>query len=348
MTTLDADGPLPDDVESAHRLIRELLATLRQQAHLNESLQHQLERLLRRPYGKKAEKLDPDRLLLFAREILEAGGPEVAPEPTPAVPAATRPPAKGHGRKPLPAGLPRKRVVHGVPLGERPCPDCGEIRQPFGEEVREQLEYVPASLTVLQQVLPTYACEACQAHVAIAGRLPESIEKGLPGPGLMVHVAVIKYADHLPLYRQEGIFKRFGVALSRSTMCDWMAAAAGLLAPVVNRNGHPRAGPRGAVRQGVRWGRPGGNFGQGESAHARRVVRPGLDATAQVSGREATFPPFLRYPAILASSADVAESHVMQPGNVSLLFGLGPADDQRGRRVGLVHDDDPERHRAFP
>jgi transposase len=233
MTTPDADSPLPDDIESAHRLIRELLATLRQQAHLNESLQHQLEQLLRRLYGKKSEKLDPDQLWLFAREILEAGGPEVTPGPTPAVSAAARPPAQGHGRKPLPASLRRERVVHDVPLEERPCPDCGAIRRPFGEEVREQLEYVPASLIVLRHVRPKYACEACRAHVAIAQRLPEPIEKGLPGPGLMAHVAVSKYADHLPLYRQEGIFKRSGVELSRSTMCDWMAAAAGLLAPIV-------------------------------------------------------------------------------------------------------------------
>ena len=86
---------------------------------------------------------------------------------------------------------------------------------------------------MLQHVRPKYACQACQANVVIAERLPEPIEKGLPGPGLLAHVAVSKYADHLPLYRQEGIFKRFGVELSRSTMCDWMAAAAGLLAPIV-------------------------------------------------------------------------------------------------------------------
>src|SRR4051812_22183196 len=109
MTHLDADTPLPDDLEAAHRLIRELLATLRQQAHLNANLQHQLEQLLRRLYGKKSEKLDPDQLLLFAREILEAGGPDLTPEPeatpTPApAPAPARTP--GHGRKPLPASLP--------------------------------------------------------------------------------------------------------------------------------------------------------------------------------------------------------------------------------------------------
>ena len=100
---------------------------------------------------------------------------------------------------------------------------------------------------MLQHVRPKYACPACQAHVVIAERLPEPIEKGLPGPGLMAHVAVSKYADHLPLYRQEGIFKRFGVELSRSTMCDWMAVAAELLAPIVQamleRDPHVRGRP---------------------------------------------------------------------------------------------------------
>ena len=125
----------------------------------------------------------------------------------------------------MPASLPRKRIVHDVPIEQRHCPECGGERACIGEEVREQLEFVPASLFVLQHVRPKYACQACQAHVVIAQRLPEPIEKGLPGPGLLAHVAVSKYADHLPLYRQEGIFKRYGVELSRSTMCDWMAAA---------------------------------------------------------------------------------------------------------------------------
>ena len=129
--------------------------------------------------------------------------------------------------------MPRQRVVHDVPPEQRLCPDCGAERRPIGEELREQLEYVPASLIVLQHVRPKYACASCAANVVIAERLPEPIEKGLPGPGLLAHVAVSKYADHLPLYRQEGIFRRHGVDLSRSTLCDWMAAAAGLLAPMV-------------------------------------------------------------------------------------------------------------------
>lgn len=233
MTPLDADAPLPDDLESAHRLIRELLATLRQQTHLNAHLQHQLEQLLRRLYGRKSENLDPDQLLLFAQEIAAAGGPTITPEPAPAAEPSAKPSPAGHGRKPLPASLPRKRIVHDVPPEQRLCPECGTERRPIGEEVREQLEYVPASLVVLQHVRPKYACAGCQAHVVIAERLPEPIEKGLPGPGLLAHVAVSKYADHLPLHRQEGILRRFGVDLRRSTMCDWMAVAAGLLEPLV-------------------------------------------------------------------------------------------------------------------
>ena len=230
--------PLPDDLETAHQLIRELLETLGQQIHLNAKLQHQLEQLLRQRYGRKSERVDPAQLLLFAQEILAQAEPEPTPQPDPVPeppppPGAPQPKKKGHGRKPLPASLPRKPVLHDVPPEQLPCPDCGTVRRCIGEEVREQLEYVPASLIVLQHVRPKYACPECVANVVIAERLPEPIEKGLPGPGLMAHVITNKYADHLPLYRQEGILLRHGVEISRSTMCDWMAVAAELLAPIV-------------------------------------------------------------------------------------------------------------------
>jgi transposase len=235
---ITAADPLPDDLETAHQLIRELLETLAQQLHLNAKLQHQLEQLLRQHYGRKSEKIDPNQLLLFAQEILTqaepAPQPESVPEPTPPPsPSAPQPKKNGHGRKPLPARLPRKPVVHDVPPEQLPCPDCGAMRQCIGAEAREQLEYVPASLIVIEHIRPKYACPDCAANVVIADRLPEPIEKGLPGPGLMAHVITNKYADHLPLYRQEGILLRQGVEISRSTMCDWMAVAAALLQPIV-------------------------------------------------------------------------------------------------------------------
>jgi transposase len=222
------DASLPDDLATAHLQLREQAETLRRQGLLIAKLQHQLEQLLRQKFGKKGEAIDPAQLLLFAPEVAEppAPGPTPGAKPTPPTP-------RDGGRKPLPASLPRKRIVHDVAPDDRACPECGLERRKIGEETREQLEYVPASLVVLEHVRPKYACKCCEAHVVIAPRLPEPIEKGLPGTGLLAHVAVSKFADHLPLYRLEGIFQRDGVELARSTMCDWMATVAELLEPIV-------------------------------------------------------------------------------------------------------------------
>src|SRR4051812_16656026 len=86
---------------------------------------------------------------------------------------------------------------------------------------------------VVEHVRPKLACRSCAAHVVIAPRLPEPIERGQPGSGLLAHVITSKFGDHLPLYRLEGIFGRQGGGLSRSTMCGWLAECAGLLEPVV-------------------------------------------------------------------------------------------------------------------
>ena len=232
---------LPTDLDSCHSLIRELLETLHQQGLLIGNMQHQLERLLRQRFGRSSEKIDPDQLLLFAADILAEldAPPATEPQPAPAADAPPPPPApaekpkrKGHGRRPLPAHLPRRPVLHDVPPDERACPDCGCQRQCIGAEVREQLDYRPASLVVIEHIRPKYACKECQGNVVIADRLPEPIEKGVPGPGLLAHVIVSKYSDHLPLYRQERILAREGVAISRQTMCGWMARCAALLKPI--------------------------------------------------------------------------------------------------------------------
>src|SRR3954452_17291351 len=118
--------PLPDDLETAHQLIRELLETLGQQLHLNAKLQHQLEQLLRHRYGRKGERVDPAQLLLFAQEILAQAEPEPTPQPGPAPesplpPGAPQPKKKGHGRKPLPAlpapqAGPARRTCRSTPV----------------------------------------------------------------------------------------------------------------------------------------------------------------------------------------------------------------------------------------
>ena len=137
--------------------------------------------------------------------------------------------------KPLPASLERRRVV--FDLEESTTAMSGSAKRPMrkiGEDVSERLEFIPASLQVIEEVRPKYACAKGCAVVA-AQKPAAPIEKGLPGPGLLAQVAVSKYGDHLPLNRMESIFQRHGVELSRKTMCDWMAACAELVSPVWER-----------------------------------------------------------------------------------------------------------------
>jgi transposase len=160
-----------------------------------------------------------------------AGAPPRAP-PRPGRPTGRRRAARPHGRRPLPADLPRCRVEHPVDPKDLACA-CGACRRRIGQEVSEQLEYAPAGLFVIQHVRPKYACPACEQGVVIADKPPQPIERGLPGPGLIAHVIVGKYADHLPLYRLEGMLARHGVDLDRSTLGGWVAFAADLLMPLV-------------------------------------------------------------------------------------------------------------------
>ncbi len=98
----------------------------------------------------------------------------------------------------------------------------------------EQLEYVPASLFILEHVRPKYACPCCQEHVAAAAPPAKVIAKGIPGQGLIAHILTSKYCDHLPLYRQEFMLARHGVCLSRKTLCGWGLTAADKLQPLID------------------------------------------------------------------------------------------------------------------
>jgi len=228
---MDVDlSTLPEDVSLLHQMIQELVDLLRDKDRRIGHLEHRLGQLLRRLYGRRSEKIDPSQLALFQELIDEAieSGP-AAPE-APAEPAEPR--RRGHGRRKLPEDLPRKREVHDVPPEEKICSCCGKEKELIGEEVCEQLEYVPASVYVRQIVRLKYACRHCEEGVVTADKPREPIEKGLPGPGMLAHVITSKYCDHLPLHRQEGIFRRFGLHLPRSTLCGWMGQAAVLLTPL--------------------------------------------------------------------------------------------------------------------
>jgi transposase len=224
-------APLPDDLALCHEIIREQAETIRESQRRIEQLEHQVELLLRRQYGPRRERVDPGQLRLFtdATEDVTEANAEAPPESGAAKP---RRHWRRTGRQRLPEDLPRTRVEYELPPEELPCPDCGRPRVKIGEETSEQLEYVPSSLHIIVHARFRYACRACQEHVAIADKPPQPIDKGLPGPGLLAQTITSKYSDHLPLYRLEDIFARHGVALSRATLCGWMASCAELLTPL--------------------------------------------------------------------------------------------------------------------
>ena len=134
------------------------------------------------------------------------------------------------GRNRLPDHLPRSRTEH-LPTCSG-CPQCGSTLKHLGEDVSEELEYVPARFRVVRHVRPKFACGRCDAIVQ-APALSRPIASGLPGPGLLAQVLTAKYCDHLPLYRQSAIYAREGVRLERSTLADWVSASADLLDPLV-------------------------------------------------------------------------------------------------------------------
>ena len=240
-TAIPASPPpgcdLPTDLAACHALIVQLLDDQKQKSRAIERLEYKIQDLLRRLYGRSSEKIDPKQLTLFAEMLgqLQEQAP-AEPAPPPAPPVKTAPP-KGHGRRRLPADLPRQRVVHDLPEAEKPCPCCGEVRQVIGQEVSEQLDYEPAKVTVLEHVRLKYACRSCEEkaeppQIVTAEKPLMPIEKGLAAPGLLSYVIVSKWGDHLPLYRLERILERHGIEIARSTMCDWAAQSAQALKPL--------------------------------------------------------------------------------------------------------------------
>jgi transposase len=135
-------------------------------------------------------------------------------------------------RKKLPAWLPREVIVHDISEEEKIC-GCGEQMIRFGEEISEQLKYIPAKISVIQHLRPKYACKPCQENVKIAPMPILLLPKSIATPELVAHTIISKYTDHLPLYRQEAIWERMEIDMPRSSLCGWILKVAGLCEPLV-------------------------------------------------------------------------------------------------------------------
>jgi transposase len=213
----------------------ELLSKNAQLASRDSEIEHLkllIAKLRRMQFGLKSEKLDRqiEQLELRLDELEAARAEKATPLQPPAAVAPAAPVAAKPARRPLPEHLPRE--VKKYPPKQKACPDCGGELKSLGEDVSEILEYIPAHFKVIQQVRPKFACACCE-RIVQAQAPSRPIERGIAGPGLLAHVLVSKYCDHLPLYRQSEIYAREGVELERSTLADWVGGTSALLAPLV-------------------------------------------------------------------------------------------------------------------
>jgi transposase len=208
-----------------------LLRALRRERRDRENLEQRLDALLRRYYERRPS--NPDQPLLFP-DADEAAPPSVSPPSPPPSEEKTsrRGKCKPHGRRRPARHHRREQRRYELTQAERLCPTCGGERKEIGVETTAQYDYKPAEVFVVEHQRVKYACKCCQGEVVIAPKPAQPIERGLPGPGLLTQIIVDKYQDHIPLYRSEARFARLGLTLPRSTMCDWMAAAAERLTPL--------------------------------------------------------------------------------------------------------------------
>jgi len=221
-----------DLIEQKQLQIEELTKKLHSTQLSLKMLQHQVDQLLRRVYGRRSEKLDPNQLM-FDGLIMEALDQPI-PQPPPELPVKEnterkkpRTSKRRHpGRIPIPEHLERVDIVLDIPEEEKVCPETGKPLKKIGEEVSEKLEYRPGKLIVNVYRRPKYASPDSMASGevgVITAPMPDyPIEKCKADIGLLSQVIVSKFADHLPLYRQDGIFEREGVTIPRATQTSWV------------------------------------------------------------------------------------------------------------------------------
>jgi transposase len=245
--------PIPDDLAICQAQLRAVLeqhAALLQRFHdlerqLDETcatteelkrsyacLKEEYLALKRLLFGPRRERLpeDPGQGHLFDTESMASIPPEpAASDPSDPAPAERR---KGHGRRPIGDHLPRRDVLHDIPEEDRTCA-CGRARTKIGEDVTEQLDYIPGKIEVLRHIYPKYACSCCKDGVTTAPTASGPIAGGLAAPGLLAFVVVSKFVEHMPLYRQQDELARANILISRSTLCGWLEQCAQLFTPLV-------------------------------------------------------------------------------------------------------------------
>jgi transposase len=232
---VDAIDPnaLPKEIDVLHKIVRELCEKLKHETAEKDKYQSLLRELLDAQRNRKSEQLSKDQLALF-ETLWKASHPEEEPEEEPEPTAEEAKPEepqtkKRVGRQPLAQHLVRERIIHDLAESEKHCEGCGRHLRLIAEETSERYEFIPAVMKVIEDVRLKYACDCT---VKTADKPAQPIEKSTAGASVLAQVIVSKFADHLPLHRQEKIFARHGVEISRKTMGGWLPPVAGLLDPL--------------------------------------------------------------------------------------------------------------------
>jgi transposase len=226
---------LPSDVDALHRLVHDLAAQIATDRSELTQAQAEIERLRliirklqRLQFGRRSERIDDGQLALG----LEDFDVDIARVQARLPVTSNDADAEPSSRPPLPHDLPREEIA--IDIGGDACPCCGGPLHAIGETVSEMLDFVPARLRVLRIRRPKYGCRTCGTiHQAPAPERP--IAKGMASAGLLAHMLVSKYCDHIPLYRQSQIFARNGVEIDRSTLANWVGGACWWLEPLQAR-----------------------------------------------------------------------------------------------------------------
>src|SRR5882672_10848602 len=218
---------LPDDSGT-------LKAMLLAERVQNERLRQIIRDLQRHQFGRRAETLPEDQMLLGLEDVEQAAARD-ATDAEQATPAARQAGAakRRANRGSLPAHLPRIETT--IDIDDKTCRCCQGALHRIGEDKSERLDIMPAQFRVLVTIRPKYACRTCEDGVVQAPAPARLIEGGLPTEATIAQVLVSKYADHLPLYRQAQIYARQGIDLDRSTLADWVGHAAWHLRPLHER-----------------------------------------------------------------------------------------------------------------
>lgn len=227
---------LPNDVKLLQDLVLKQQDLLSRQDIQIQALTEQIRLLKHHRFGSSSEKISPDQLALFNEaELLDLdnkGQDDTPDEDLDEVDVASHKRKRGH-RNSLPENLPRVRVEHDLSAEEKIC-SCGCEKKRIGEETSEQLEIIPQQVHVIHNVRFKYACPHCEEGVQTAKLPPSPIPKSNVTPGLLAFIIISKFMDALPLYRQEKIFERIGVTISRTSMARWVIQASGLIRPLIN------------------------------------------------------------------------------------------------------------------